>query len=270
MKPIVTKTQILQIHDWMLGLGLTDKQLKLYALIYGYSQDGMSRMRGTAISIARWLGCSRKHVRVLLRELEDQGYIAHEVVRHMNETFSLFWVLDPDNHQRKETTGRRRWFGSNLQVPTGSNLQVPTDRDSNIYPQDSNINKNTRGKNNGARRARKPAPEDTPDLFAPDPKTKRFAPPSVEEVAAYCQERGNSVDPQRFVDFYTSNGWKVGKSAMKDWRAAVRTWEARDLETPRRQQPARREYESPEAHNLRILRELQERDGMLNSIVDEQ
>lgn len=54
---------------------------------------------------------------------------------------------------------------------------------------------------------------------------KRFTPPTVAEVRAYCQERGNNVDAERFVDYYTSNGWKVGKNPMKDWKAAVRTWE---------------------------------------------
>lgn len=56
-------------------------------------------------------------------------------------------------------------------------------------------------------------------------KSTRFVPPTVDEVAAYCAERGNHVDAQRFVDFYTSKGWKVGKSAMKDWKASVRGWE---------------------------------------------
>lgn len=54
---------------------------------------------------------------------------------------------------------------------------------------------------------------------------KRFVPPTVEEVAAYCRERQNGIDPEAFVDFYTGKGWLVGKSPMKDWRAAVRTWE---------------------------------------------
>ena len=56
----------------------------------------------------------------------------------------------------------------------------------------------------------------------------RFRPPTVEEVEQYCFERNNRVDPERFVDFYSSNGWKVGKNPMKDWKAAVRTWEKRD------------------------------------------
>lgn len=59
-------------------------------------------------------------------------------------------------------------------------------------------------------------------------RSKRFVPPTVDEVRDYCQSRGNSVNPQRFVDYYSSNGWMVGKNKMKDWKAAVRTWEQRD------------------------------------------
>lgn len=53
----------------------------------------------------------------------------------------------------------------------------------------------------------------------------RFTPPSVDEVKAYCLERKNSVDPQAFVDFYEAKGWMIGKNKMRDWKAAVRTWE---------------------------------------------
>lgn len=71
--------------------------------------------------------------------------------------------------------------------------------------------------------------EDNVDSATPPPtRPKRFIPPTVDEVRDYCQERGNSVDPQRFVDYYSSNGWMVGKNKMKDWKAAVRTWEAKE------------------------------------------
>lgn len=56
-------------------------------------------------------------------------------------------------------------------------------------------------------------------------KTKRFIPPSVEEVEQYCIERSNNIDAQSFIDFYESKGWMIGKNKMKDWKAAVRTWE---------------------------------------------
>lgn len=52
-----------------------------------------------------------------------------------------------------------------------------------------------------------------------------FKKPSVEEVRAYCQERNNTVDPEAFINFYESKGWLIGKNKMKDWKAAVRTWE---------------------------------------------
>lgn len=56
-------------------------------------------------------------------------------------------------------------------------------------------------------------------------RARRFTPPSVADVQAYCRKRGNRVDAQRFVDFYAAKGWMVGRNPMKDWQAAVRTWE---------------------------------------------
>lgn len=68
----------------------------------------------------------------------------------------------------------------------------------------------------------------------PEPQ-KRFKAPTLEEVKAYCQERKNGIDPERFIDYYTAKGWKIGKQPMKDWKAAVRTWEKNhfnDKQTP--------------------------------------
>lgn len=73
--------------------------------------------------------------------------------------------------------------------------------------------------------AAEPPPRDS----EPKPTRKIFTPPTLEDVTAYCRERGNSVDPKRWIDHYTSNGWKVGKNPMKDWRAAVRTWEGNNF-----------------------------------------
>ena len=64
------------------------------------------------------------------------------------------------------------------------------------------------------------------DLPQHAPKTRRtFQKPSRSDVVTYCKERRNYVDPVRFYDYYEANGWMVGKNHMKDWRAAVRTWE---------------------------------------------
>lgn len=59
-------------------------------------------------------------------------------------------------------------------------------------------------------------------------KSTRFVPPTLEQVQEYCRERGNNVDAERFIDFYESKGWMVGKNKMKDWKACVRTWEKRE------------------------------------------
>ena len=58
--------------------------------------------------------------------------------------------------------------------------------------------------------------------------SRRFTPPSVEKVKTYCEERRNGIDPQSFIDFYESKGWMVGSNHMKDWKAAVRTWESHE------------------------------------------
>lgn len=87
-------------------------------------------------------------------------------------------------------------------------------------------------------------------------KKARFVPPTVEEVRDYCIERNNFVNPEAFVDFYSSKGWMVGKNKMKDWKAAVRTWEKGENRqaTPR---PARqpRQYSNPALDFLHQLEE---------------
>ena len=62
------------------------------------------------------------------------------------------------------------------------------------------------------------------------PTSTRFCPPSVDDVKSYCTEKGYNIDPQRFVDYYESVGWMVGRNKMKSWQAAVRTWASKEQE----------------------------------------
>lgn len=83
---------------------------------------------------------------------------------------------------------------------------------------------------NGIDQNVKPIPnintDNKPDINTDRGKaTSRFTPPTIEEVQSYCRERQNNVDPQRFIDYYEARGWLIGKNKMKDWKAAVRTWE---------------------------------------------
>ena len=81
-------------------------------------------------------------------------------------------------------------------------------------------------------------------------KEKRVAPPTLENVSEYCREMGyTNVDAERFIDFYTSNGWMVGKNRMKDWKAAVRNWDRRE-KNPQRQDGAAEVAKKNRFHNL--------------------
>lgn len=63
-------------------------------------------------------------------------------------------------------------------------------------------------------------------------RARAFRPPTVEEISEYCQSRGNGISAERFYDHYSANGWKVGKTPMKDWKAAVRNWEKNEFRKP--------------------------------------
>lgn len=96
--------------------------------------------------------------------------------------------------------------GLPLCAPPGSRENGTNPRARGTNPRAQGTNPRATGKNPGAGQA-------------------RFVPPAQDEVAAYCAERENGISAQEFCDFYASKGWMVGKNSMKDWRAAVRTWE---------------------------------------------
>ena len=84
----------------------------------------------------------------------------------------------------------------------------------------------------------------TTDVVPKDePSKKRFVKPTIEEIQAYCTERGNGISAERFFAYYEANGWRVGRNPMKDWRAAVRTWEQQDGGRVKRQQRESTEQE---------------------------
>lgn len=95
--------------------------------------------------------------------------------------------------------------------------------------------------------------EDTNTPCSPPRGTRasrqKFIPPSHAEVAAYCKERDNTIDPQEFLDHYDANGWKRGSTPIRDWKACIRTWEARRCkENP----PAESRFVTTEEYNRMI------------------
>ena len=78
--------------------------------------------------------------------------------------------------------------------------------------------------------AAEPQPEEKPaqEIQQEKPKRKNFVKPTVEEIAAYCKEKNYTVNAQQFFNYYESNGWKIGRNAMKSWQAAAQNWNIRD------------------------------------------
>jgi len=85
-------------------------------------------------------------------------------------------------------------------------------------------------------------------------KKESFVKPTLEEVERYCFERNNDIDPQSFIDFYESKGWLIGKTKMKDWKAAIRTWE-------RNRTSNKSKKETSEERVARVLKELEEMEN---------
>ena len=85
---------------------------------------------------------------------------------------------------------------------------------------------------------------------------ERFAPPTFEEVSAYCCERRNAVNAADFIDYYESIGWKVGRNSMKDWRAAVRRWERGE-----KNEPKSKSYETDDFFQAAVMKGRKADDG---------
>ena len=139
-------------------------------------------------------------IRSSLKELEQLGYLTRTRIRdNYGRVSNVVWTIC-DKPQ--------------LENPSVASPSVVNPNLEN-QPQ---LNTNTSSTNKS----------NTDVLNTESKKRQRFSPPSVEDVRAYCLDRGNTVDADAFVDFYASKGWRIGQNPMKDWRAAVRTWEKRE------------------------------------------
>lgn len=116
----------------------------------------------------------------------------------------------------KQTEANRKQNEAEAKQNEADHEKVPSNVNGNG---NGNVNGNGNGNGNGKGEVQKG-------------KRQRFTPPTPEQVAEYCRERKNTVDPNKFFDYYTANGWKVGKNSMKDWKAAVRTWESNNKDSP--------------------------------------
>lgn len=157
-------------------------------------------------------------IRLALRTLEQFGMLTineNEVISITNwEKHQNVDGLDKIRIQTKERVAKHREKQKLLTCNVTGNATV-TDGNATDIEEELDIDK-----------------EKEKDIGPSDdrPKRSKFIPPTLEEVTAYCQERQKGIDPHKWHDYYTSNGWMVGKTKMKDWKAAVRTWERNGYE----------------------------------------
>ena len=181
--------------DWEWYSDINTSRLFIHMLLKANWKDGNFKgttvPRGSFVSSIRKLAdetsLTEREVRTAINHLKTTGEVTHK----STSKYSVFTVVNYDLYQSNDTQ---------------SVSQTTSERQSNdIQTTTIEERKKERRKENN--------------------NTVRFTPPDVNMVRDYCIERNNSVDPQSFVDFYTAKGWMVGKNKMKDWKAAVRTWE---------------------------------------------
>lgn len=195
------------IQGWMItDLRLKGNDLIIYAIIYGFSQSGEGqKYTGSLRYLADWTNSTKQGVMKNLKSLADRGLIYKSERIYNGVKFVEYYASEVDGIQQS-LMGYATKFNGGMQQSLPNNIDI------------NNIDKNIES-------MAKPT-------HTPKGSTK-FIPPSVNDVREYCKERNNNVDPERFVDFYSCKGWMVGKNKMKDWKAAVRTWEKRDNNTPK-------------------------------------
>ena len=127
--------------------------------------------------------------------------------------------IDRDASVYQEKCAKNRANGAKGGRPLKNQTDIEKTKRFSEEPKKANTNTNTKTNRNTK----------SNDIEADKPPARhKFSPPTLEEVQTYCKEKGYAIDPGRFVDYYTSNGWRVGKNPMKDWKAAVRSWNGKE------------------------------------------
>lgn len=148
-----------------------------------------------------------------IKDIEEREYMRKTIINYglygiqpagLSELEEMAWTICKDlidqQHHRREVNAANR---------TGKKAEPATNEENSaIEPQPEE----------------KPAQEIQPEK----PKRKNFVKPTVEEIAAYCKEKNYNINAQQFFNYYESNGWKIGRNAMKSWQAAVQNWNIRD------------------------------------------
>lgn len=194
------------IQGWMINrLHLSGTELMVFAIIHGFTQgengDGFA---GGISYLTEWTGTTSRTVITILQRLEEKGLIRRETMATKTGKKSKIFstvegeMISPPSQKSGEDS-------ENISPPI---VKIFHEDGENISHKNINIDSTSNEVEKKEREGR----------------AKRFTPPTLEEVRAYVQERGDKIDPETFLNYYEANGWKD----VKDWKAKVRVWERRE------------------------------------------
>ena len=196
---MVKENTYVTIQAFMVNeLHLKGNELLIYAIIWGFSQDGESEFTGSLQYLADWCNTSKQTVLTALQSLCEKNLILKNVEYKNNLRFCTYKSLMV--YKNFEQGGQKSLMGYSKNLNGGGQKSLTN----NIYNKlDNKINYSY-------------------------PEQQRFSKPTLKEIQDYCTERKNKIDAEQFFDYYEAKGWMVGKSLMKDWKACIRNWERKD------------------------------------------
>ena len=196
------------VDDWKSELGLTLCSLnargcwiEVLGTMHQAGQTGV--LAGTADQLSRVCRCSPSELVQAFQELRSTGVA--EIDLHDGVYTIVCRRMRRESKERAQASERQKRFqlAKSLYV-NGNETEEKTEYKRKINAGESETDNNIEKKKC---------------------KEEKFVVPSIGEIEHYCAERNNAIDPKKFFDFYQAKGWMIGKNRMKDWKAAVRTWE---------------------------------------------
>ena len=203
---MINDENYIHIAGWMINkLNLKGSELLIYAIIYGFSQDGESMFTASSQYLADWTNTTKQSVFKVLKSLTERELIIRKETNKNNITFvsycyndsipgvpskSLEPIKKVDRLETKYDIGNQKSLSNNKYINKYNNIDRKEYISKDIYK-----------------------------------KSSKFQKPTLEELKEYCSQMGYKVDAEKFYLYYEQCGWTVGKNKpMKDWRASLRLW----------------------------------------------
>lgn len=211
-----SKMELIEAEFGLTGFGVV---LKLFGEIYGKQGYYIEWTEEVALLFARKVGLGGGVVSEIVAASLRRGMFDQEL-------FQQYRILTSRGIQKRyfEAVSRRK----ELEVLENILLVDPTQLCKNVDIKRINANRESKTVGNAKQRKeenRKEKESRQEELSADKPHSPRFTPPTTQEVKLFCEERGSIVKAEEFIDFYAAKGWMVGKTPMKDWKAACRNAE---------------------------------------------